>query len=93
MAIKGHMRKIAAREARNRFGRLLDAAQIAPVRVTKKGRPVGVVMSVRQYDRLRGAAWARLAEAMERLGAEAAVQGLTERRLEACTGRSSPKIS
>ena len=77
------MREIAAREARNRFGRLLDAAQAAPVRVTKKGRPVGVVMSVQQYDRLRGAAWARLAETMDRLGAEAAARSLTERGLEA----------
>lgn len=77
------MREIAAREARNRFGRLLDAAQTVPVRVTKKGRPVGVVMSVQQYDRLRGAAWARLAETMDRLGAEAAARSLTERGLEA----------
>ena len=77
------MREIAAREARNRFGRLLNAAQIAPVRVTKKGRPVGVVMSVRQYDRLRGAAWAHLTETMDRLGAEAAARSLTERGLEA----------
>ena len=77
------MREIAAREARNRFGRLLDAAQTVPVRVTKKGRPVGVVMSVQQYDRLRGAAWARLAETMDRLGAEAAARSLTERGLKA----------
>ena len=77
------MKEIAAREARNRFGRLLDAAQIAPVRVTKKGRPAGVVMSVRQYDRLRGAAWAHLADTMDRLGAEAAARSLTERGLEA----------
>ena len=31
------MREIAAREAKNQFGQLLDAAQRAPVRVTKKG--------------------------------------------------------
>ena len=32
------MKEIAARDAKNRFGYLLDAAQSAPVRVTKKGR-------------------------------------------------------
>ena len=78
----GLMKEIAAREAKNRFGQLLDAAQTAPVRVTKKGRPVGVVMSMQQYERLRGAAWARLTETMDRLGAEAASRGLTEAELD-----------
>ena len=77
------MKEIAAREAKNRFGRLLDAAQSTPVCVTKKGRPVGVVMSMEQYQRLRGAAWERLTATMDRLGAEAAANGLTDAGLEA----------
>ena len=76
------MKEISAREAKNRFGQLLDAAQAAPVRVTKKGRPVGVLMSMQQYERLRGAAWARLTETMDHLGAEAASRGLTEAELD-----------
>ena len=76
------MKEIAAREARNRFGHLLDAARSAPVRLTKKGRPVGVVM--RQYERLRGAAWDRLTDTLDdRLGVEAAARGLTDARLDA----------
>ena len=51
--------------------------------MTRKGRPVGVVMSMQQYERLRGAAWARLTETMDRLGAEAAVRGLTDVGLDA----------
>ncbi len=78
-----YMKEIAAREAKNRFGQLLDAAQSAPVRLTKKGRPVGVVMSMEQYERLRGAAWARLIETMDHLGAEASARGLTDKRLNA----------
>ena len=76
------MKQIAAREAKNRFGFLLDAAQSAPVRVTKQGRPVGVLMSVQHYERLRGAAWERLAETMDAMSAQAAAAGLTEEKLE-----------
>ena len=75
------MKEIAAREARNRFGHLLDTARSAPVRLTKKGRPVGVVM--RQYERLHGAAWDRLTDTLDRLGVEAAARGLTDARLDA----------
>ena len=77
------MREITAREAKNRFGQLLDTAQATPVRVTKKGRPVGVVMSMQQYERLLGAAWARVTETMDGLGAEATASGLTDARLDA----------
>ena len=80
------MKEIAAREAKNHFGHLLDAAQTAPVRVTKKGRPVGVVMSMQQYERLRGAAWARLTETMDRRGAEATARGLTDAELDTIVG-------
>ena len=77
------MKEIAARDAKNRFGYLLDAVQSAPVRVTKKGRPVGVMMSIQQYDRLRGAAWERLTSTMDELGDEAIAKGLTSVKLEA----------
>ena len=77
------MREITAREARNRFGHLLDTAQSTPIRVTRKGRPVGVVMSMQQYERLRGAAWARVTETMDSLGAEATASGLTDAGLDA----------
>ena len=50
------MRTIPARDAKNQFGQFLDAAQNGPVRVTKKGRPVGVMLSLEHYERLRGAA-------------------------------------
>ena len=78
-----HMRETAARDAKNRFGRLLDAAQSAPVRVTKNGRAVVVMMSVQHYERLRGAAWEQLAETMDRLGSDASAKGLTDATLDA----------
>lgn len=72
------MREIAAREAKKRFGQLIDAVQRAPVRVTKQGRAVGVMMSVDQYERLKGAAWERLTQTMDRIGREAVEAGLTD---------------
>ncbi len=77
------MKDIAARDAKNRFGHLLDAARNAPVRVTKNGRPVGVMMSIEQYDRLRGVAWKQLTETMDRIGAHTEGSGLTEDVLDA----------
>ena len=83
------MRAIAASEAKNGFGHLLDAARNAPVRVTRKGRAVGVMMSMQHYERLRGAAWERLAATMDELGAEASANGLTEAGLEALLAHES----
>ena len=77
------MKEIAARDARNHFGLLLDAARSAPVRVTRKGKAVGVMMSLQHNEQLRGAAWERLAAAMDALGEEASGNGLTDARLEA----------
>ena len=78
------VKEIAARDARNRFGLLLDAARSAPVRVTRKGKAVGVMMSLQHYEQLRGgAAWERLAAVMDALGEEASGNGLTDARLEA----------
>ena len=76
------MREIAAREAKNRFGQLIEASQRAPVTLTRHGRAVSVVMSVEQYDRLRGAAWERLMETMDALAKEAAANGMTEEILK-----------
>ena len=77
------MQVTTARDAKNRFGQLLDLAQRRPVAITKNGRAVTVMLSVDQYERLRGAAWARLADVMDSISVEAAANGLTEATLEA----------
>ena len=77
------MKEINAKDARNRFGKLLDAVQITPVRVTRKGRSVGVMMSMQHYERLRDVAWECLTVTMDTLGKEASGNGLTETELEA----------
>lgn len=51
---KGHaMRSISAKDAKYGFGRLIDLARAEPVLVAKHGRPVVVVMSVEEYERLK----------------------------------------
>ncbi len=76
------MRTISSIDAKTRFGQLLDAAGRAPVTVTRKGRPAAVVMSVEDYERLRGAAWQRLFETLETARQAAAGRGLTDELLE-----------
>lgn len=76
------MQVTTARDAKNRFGQLLDLAQRRPVAITRNGRAVTVMLSVGQYERLRGAAWSRLADAMDSISVEAAANGLTEATLE-----------
>jgi prevent-host-death family protein len=76
------MRTISSIDAKNRFGQLLDAAQRAPVTVTKNGRPTAVVMSIEDYERMRGAAWKRLFETMATARKEAAGRGLSDELLD-----------
>lgn len=40
------MKVMTAREAKNHFGELLDAAQREPVVITKNNRPVGIMISI-----------------------------------------------
>ena len=83
------MKEFAASQAKNQFGLLLDTVQGEPVRVTKKGRPVGVMLSMQQYERLRGAAWEQLLETMDAIAAEAAEKGLTDSELKALLADAS----
>lgn len=46
------MKALSARDAKNRFGYLIDTARQEPVSVEKHGRPVVVVLSIEDYERL-----------------------------------------
>ncbi len=47
------MTTFAAREAKRQFGRLLDTSQREHVTIEKHGRPVAVLVSKHDYDRLQ----------------------------------------
>ena len=62
------MKHVAAREAKNRFGQLIDDAQREPVTIEKNGRPFAVVQSFADF------------EATQRLKLEALRHGIGEAR-------------
>lgn len=47
------MKTMTAKDAKYGFGRLIDLARAEPVAVAKHGRPVVVVISVEEYERLK----------------------------------------
>ncbi len=65
------MRSMSAKEAKDGFGTLLDAAQREPVTITKKGRAVAVVLSKEDFERfeaMEDAYWGNLAEEARKEG-------------------------
>lgn len=44
------MKTVAAKEAKNRFGQLIDDAQRGPVTIEKNGRPFAVVQSYADFE-------------------------------------------
>lgn len=47
------MKSIAAKEAKNHFGEMLDTVQREPIAIEKHGRAVAVVMSTQEYQRMK----------------------------------------
>lgn len=54
------MRRMAAVEAKNRFGVLLDTARREPVAIEKHGKPVAVMVSAEDFEELEALRLARL---------------------------------
>ncbi len=46
------MREAAATDVKNKFGQMLETAMVEPIAIEKKGRPVAVMMSIAEYQRL-----------------------------------------
>ena len=88
------MRAMPSLEAQNRFGEMLDTSQREPVLITRRGRPVSLVLSpandiqalqlpfaraISELAPLRGAAAAaEMSRVMQGLGGQAAQEQLTE---------------
>ena len=75
------MRKIAATEAKNRLGAILDEAQREPIVIQKQDRDVAVILSMAEFDRIRASNVDAFLDASKALAAEAKAKGLTAKKL------------
>lgn len=76
------MKTVAATEAKNRLGAILDAAQREPIVIRRQDRDIAVVLSMADYDRLRSSNVSAFVTLRDEIAAEAAKAGLTEDRLD-----------
>lgn len=75
------MKSVAATEAKNRLGAILDDAQREPVVIRRQDRDIAVVMSMSEYERLRSGNVQAFLDLRNDVAAQAARGGLTARRL------------
>lgn len=47
------MKAVTAKDAKNRFGELMDTVQREPVGIEKHGRPVAVILSEVAYEKMK----------------------------------------
>lgn len=81
------MKTVAATEAKNRLGAILDQAQREPIVIRRQDRDIAVVLSMADYERLRSGNIQAFLDLRNEVAAEAARRGLTEERLaELLTG-------
>ena len=75
------MRYVSATEAKQRLAALLDAAQREPVTIRRQNRDVAVLLSPREYDRLRAVNIDEFERFCDRVAERAAARDLTEEKL------------
>jgi PHD/YefM family antitoxin component YafN of YafNO toxin-antitoxin module len=75
------VKTIGAAEARVRFETVLDESQRAPVVIRDQDRDVAVVLSIVEYERLRGGAVQAFLDLRNEVAHEAGAAGLTQERL------------
>ena len=75
------MKTVAATEAKNRLGAILDDAQREPVVIRRQDRDIAVVLSMADYERLRSGNIQAFFDLRKQVADEAAANGLTDDRL------------
>lgn len=76
------METFTASHAKTHFGEFIDRAQKAPVRVTRRNRVVGVMVSAEEFEAMRAFYADRLQHTLQRSAEAAAVAGLTPEKLD-----------
>jgi PHD/YefM family antitoxin component YafN of YafNO toxin-antitoxin module len=76
------MQTFSANEAKTQFGQFIDLAQREPVRVMRRDRVVGVMVSAQDYEAMREFYANRLQHTLAQSSAQAELAGLTPALLE-----------
>jgi len=77
------MQTFTANQAKTHFGEFLDLAQREPVRVMRRDRVVGVMVSAQDYEAMRVFYADRLQHTINQSAALARQQGLSQETLDA----------
>ena len=77
------MQTFTANQAKTHFGEFLDRAQREPVRVMRRDRVVGVMVSAQDYEAMRAFYADRLQNTLNQTATQAEAQGLTAESLDA----------
>jgi prevent-host-death family protein len=84
------MKTVAATEAKNRLGAILDEAQREPIVIRRQERDIAVVLSMADYERLRSGNVRAFLDLRNEVAAQAAAAGLTPEKLtELLTGHDA----
>ena len=83
------MQTYIANEAKTRFGEFIDQAQREPVRVMRRERVVGVMVSAQDYEAMRTFYADRLRNGLRDSATNAANNGLTDDGLAALLANES----
>jgi prevent-host-death family protein len=72
------MKTVSATDAKQRLAALLDAAQREPVLIRRQKRDVAVIISAKDYERIRKSNINEFQKFCDRVGAKAVKRGMTE---------------
>ena len=75
------MKTYSANDAKTRFGEFIDEVQREPVRVMRRERVVGVMVSAQDYEAMRAFYADRLRHTVRESAQSAVASGLTEAKL------------
>ncbi len=72
------MKAVTANEAKTQFGDMLLSVQRAPVQISKNGKPVAVMVSMDDYEKMEDLKMQALKERVQRAKAEIQAGATTE---------------
>lgn len=72
------MQTYPAKQAKNKFGEMIDNAQREPIKITRNNRPVAFVLSAKEYEELDAIRRANALALLDSIQDDAENSGLTQ---------------